>query len=112
MRLQRFTIKNQVKSSVPPRTDFRQSLARLIDPAHAAAPSPLDAASYHSLDREEALVARMAADLRRLDAFGSEAEAVRALSACPYRMQDIVRFAGQALFAARLETVGHIMARH
>lgn len=70
---------------------------------------PLPRAVLADLSEQRELVTRMAADLRRLDALGGEAEAVRALSACPYRMDDVARFAGQALFEARLDIVGRIM---
>lgn len=72
----------------------------------------LPRAMLAGLSAQSDLIARMAADLRRLDALGSEDAAVCALGMCPYRMDDIVRYAGEALFAARLDAVGDIMARH
>lgn len=56
--------------------------------------------SIHQAQRKY-LIGRMAADLRRIGATASEADAIRALSACPYRMDAVAALAGEALVEAQ-----------
>jgi hypothetical protein len=57
------------------------------------------------------LVARMAADLRRLGIPANEREAVRVLMALPYPWQLVARLAADALFEARQSVVSKTMAK-
>jgi hypothetical protein len=55
------------------------------------------------------MVAKMAADLRRLNVMGSERDAIRALTSCGYRMGDVAILAEDALYAARQGAVTKTM---
>jgi hypothetical protein len=57
------------------------------------------------------LILKMAADLRRLGATGSERDAIRALTSCGYRMGDVAILAEDALFEARQQTVSREIAK-
>lgn len=78
---------------------------------HAAFPRlrPLGFDSRPSATR--LLIGRMARDIRRLGALDSEAAAVRALSACPYRLLDVAALAGEALSEAQFEMRQRAVAR-
>ena len=54
---------------------------------------------------KELLVKRMADDLRRHNALVSERDAIRALSACGYRLGDVAVLASEALLEARKKVV-------
>jgi hypothetical protein len=58
-----------------------------------------------------ALILKMAGDLRRLGVTGSEADAMRALKKCGYRMGDVAILAEDALFEARRGLVASEMAK-
>jgi hypothetical protein len=60
---------------------------------------------------EAEMVEIMAAKLRRMNALGSEADAIRALSSGPFRLGDVAALAGAALFEARQAAVATEMVR-
>jgi hypothetical protein len=70
------------------------------------APRPLSA-----MTPTERLVAAMASDLVHLGATASERDAIRALTACGYRMGDVALLAEDALIAARQSAVASVMAQ-
>lgn len=60
---------------------------------------------------ERELVADMAAHLRKVNVLGTEADAIRALCAGPYRLGDVATLAGDALFDAQQQAAADTMAR-
>jgi hypothetical protein len=71
----------------------------------------IDGALMDNTTRRREMVARMAADLIRLDAFRTEGDAVRTLYGGGYGAFNVALLAGEAMFEAQQQVIAGEIAR-